>query len=113
MNNNDALLLFLGVKELPPKNAPEWETPPIDDAQKIVKELGCLPLAVDLARGYIHHTRTSLKEYLSMFNKERDVLFTYRDESILDQYEHTITTVWRLSFERLRHQDPVAAQILD
>jgi hypothetical protein len=48
-----------------------------------------------------------------MFNKERDILLTYHDELILDQYKYTIATVWRLSLERLRQQNPVAAQILD
>ena len=41
------------------------------------------------------------------------ILLTYRDDSIADRYKHTIATAWRLSFERLRQQDPVAAQILD
>src|SRR3954463_8433708 len=48
-----------------------------------------------------------------MFNKERATLLAYYDDAIFDQYNHTIATVWQLSFERVRQQDPVAAQILD
>ena len=113
MHSNDALFLLLRSKDIPHENSPEWESPRFAYAQKIVMELDHMPLAVDLARAYIHRTRTSLKDYLAMFNKERDILFAYHDDSISDQYKHTIATVWQLSFERVRQQDPVAAQILD
>ena len=112
MRHDDALLLLLGSKDIPHENSPEWENARFACARKIVVELDYMPLAVDLARAYVRRTRTSLKEYLTMLNKERDILFAYRDDSS-EQYNHTMATVWQLSFQRVRQQDPVAAQILE
>ena len=112
MRHDDALLLLLGSKAIPHENSPEWENGRFACARKIVVELDYLPLAVDLSRAYVRHTRTSLKDYLTMLNKERDILFTYRDDSS-ELYNHTMATVWQLSFQRVRQQDPFAAQILE
>src|SRR5579862_4763836 len=45
-----------------------------------------------------------------MFKQERDTLLSHQDSG--DKYQHTVKTVWHLSFERLQSRDPLAAQIL-
>src|SRR3954471_3550546 len=66
MLKEDALLLLLG---------PEIYKPPPANAVKIVEELDCMPLAIDVGRAYIDRTGTSFKAYLEMYNKKRAFLF--------------------------------------
>src|SRR5206468_2885081 len=108
MDNEDALHLLLSSNNLSLKHSPRE----LDLAQKIVTQLDCMPLAVDLARAYIVDTQTNLKYYLKMFEKKHDILLAYYSQDN-DQYKHTVATVWQLSFEEIRQKNPVAAQILD
>ena len=103
MAKEDALLLLLG---------PEiYDTPPAD-AVKIVEELDCMPLAVDIVRAYIDRTGTSFKAYLEIYNKKRAFLFKNEQDMNRNQYAHNIATVWNLSFEKLRERSKLASLII-
>ncbi|KUI57201.1 Patatin-like protein 2 [Cytospora mali] len=45
-----------------------------DFAKDIVRALGCLPLAIDQAGAYIHMGPCPLKDYLEIFNEQKDAL---------------------------------------
>src|SRR5947209_1735022 len=81
-------------------------------AKEIVVELDFLPLAINLARAYIDDMMVSLEDYLTMLKDRRNAsVFSYRDE--FSDYNHTVATVWQISFERVQSQDPIARKILD
>src|SRR5947209_16601273 len=84
----------------------------VQHAKEIVIELDYLPLAINLARAYMDDIMVSLEDYLSMLKDRRSAsVFSYRDE--FSDYHHTVATVWQISFERVRNQDPIAGKILD
>src|SRR5947209_6130671 len=84
----------------------------VQHAKEIVVELDYLPLAINLARAYIDDMIVSLEDYLTMLKDRRNAsVFSYRDE--FSDYNHTVATVWQISFERVRSQDHIAGKILD
>lgn len=100
MSKDDAISLLLGREK---HNI---------HAEKIVNELDCMPLAVDIVRAYIARTGTSFKAYLETYQRERDLLFANDKDTKLVQYKHSIDTVWLLSFEAMRNQNSLAPVIL-
>ena len=103
MSKEDALLLLIGPKKIgiPPTYA-----------MKIVEELDCMPLAVDIARAYIDRTGTPFEKYLEMYSRKHTVLFKNTQDMHRNQYKHTVATVWNLSFEKLHERSTVAGLIL-
>src|SRR5207237_5072473 len=84
----------------------------VPHAKEIVVELDYLPLAINLARAYIDDMMVSLEDYLTMLKDRRNTsVFSYREE--FSDYNHTVATVWQISFERVHSQDPIARKILD
>src|SRR5438128_1178109 len=92
MDNEDAFQLLLSSNNVSCNNSPGE----LDLAQKIVTQLDCMPLAVDLACAYIAETGISLEHYLKMFEEKQDILLAYKNEDN-DQYRLTVATVWQLS----------------
>ena len=107
MNEGEALHLLLG------DSASVQDTGRLGQAQRIVAELDCMPLAVNLARAYITDQLASLQEYLDILKGDHQALFSHHDEYSPDKYGHSLKTVWKLSYERLRNQDALAARILE
>ncbi|KAL1925356.1 uncharacterized protein VTP21DRAFT_239 [Calcarisporiella thermophila] len=81
------------------------------NACKIVNELDYMPLAIVLARAFISNSGFSFLDYLAALQKHRGILFSFYNAD--DVYEHTLATVWNISFERIRVQDPATVQILE
>jgi tetratricopeptide (TPR) repeat protein len=80
-----------------------------DDAGRMAQALGDLPLALAQAAGYMADTGTPAGEY-------RELLAT-RAAQILDQgkscsYPRSLTAVTQLAFDRLRADDPAAADLV-
>lgn len=109
MKEAEAIFLLLSISSM---NLIDQESSEFRNAQEIIAELDYMPLAIDLARAYVDNTQTSLQHYLNMFKTKRDVLFHYQDKDSSDEYNHTIATVWQLSIECIRIQNPAAVQIL-
>src|SRR3954453_18565354 len=103
MVKEDALLLLLG---------PEICYKPSADAVKIVEELDCMPLAVDMVRAYIDRTGMPFKAYLDIYNKKRAFLFQNEQDKNPKLYAHNVSTVWNLSFQKLRERNNVAGLII-
>ncbi|KAL1920704.1 uncharacterized protein VTP21DRAFT_1081 [Calcarisporiella thermophila] len=83
------------------------------NARRIVAELDYMPLAIDLARAYITNSTYPFQDYLRQLKKNRPLLFSYRDERSVDDYKHTVATVWELTFDRLRKLNPATGVILE
>jgi hypothetical protein len=103
MLKEDALLLLL--------RPTIYDTPPVN-ALKIVEELDCMPLAIDMAQAYINRTGTSFKVYLELYNKKRALLFQNEQDKSQNQYPHNLATVWNLSFKMLSEHSPLAVLII-
>jgi hypothetical protein len=69
------------------------------DAESIGKQLGCLPLAIQLAGAYIRRSQ-NLKEYLRLFSKQRRELLEWSPVP-MDKNQVTVATIWKMSFEEL------------
>ena len=103
MSKEDALLLLIGSDEQGVTSI---------HAAEIIKEMDCLPLAVDIIRAYIDRTGTSFKDYLEMYRKNNAVLLKNMQDSYSDEYIHNLATIWDLSFKKISEQNPVAVLLL-
>ena len=80
------------------------------DAERIVKQLGCLPLAIQLAGAYIHRSQ-NLKEYLRLFSKQRRELLEWSPVPV-DKNHVTVATIWKMSFEELGSSYPDSISLI-
>jgi tetratricopeptide (TPR) repeat protein/transcriptional regulator with XRE-family HTH domain len=81
------------------------------NAQRIVKEMGCLPLALVQAAAYIEETGCMLAEYLMLYSTHYQELLAHRSAFALD-YPETVATTWLLSFQQIEQSHPAASDIL-
>ena len=79
-------------------------------ADELAKELGDLPLALEQAAAYVEATGGTLAEYLDLFRRHHLELMK-RDRPPTD-YKNTITTTWKLAFERVQASSPAGADLL-
>jgi len=81
-------------------------------AREITQELGGLPLALDQAGAYIEEAAYSLSEYLALYRTQRTALLKRRSRDMNDDHPESVATTWSLSFERVQHANPAAAELL-
>lgn len=80
-------------------------------AEEIAEALGRLPLALEQAAAFLDRTPTMApSEYLRILRTSPTRVLT---EGELPSRVDTIATVWNLSLERIRDEDPAALQLLD
>ena len=82
-----------------------------DAAERIVKEMDGLPLAIVQAGTYIEETGCSLTDYLDLYATHRKALLARRSKLLLD-YPDTVYTTWSLSFRDVERQNSTAADVL-
>ncbi|KAI1215007.1 uncharacterized protein F4807DRAFT_466343 [Annulohypoxylon truncatum] len=70
-----------------------------EHATAITQALGGLPLALSQIGGFIAQRRLPLKDFLPLY--ERNASKIDSRKTIKDDYEHTLSTVWDVSFEKL------------
>ncbi|KIJ49325.1 hypothetical protein M422DRAFT_246416 [Sphaerobolus stellatus SS14] len=97
MSEEDSITLLL--------NAANIQCPSIQEEQKakeLVKTLGYLPLAVDMAGAYIQERKCFIGTYLDLYNTHRAKLL----DNQLDQDFHgrTVYGTWDLSFTQLQNR---------
>ncbi|MCO5996232.1 tetratricopeptide repeat protein [Actinoallomurus rhizosphaericola] len=81
----------------------------LDGAAELVRELGCLPLAVEQAAAYLHQNHLSPRAYLQLLAEHPAVMY---DQAALGaDSERTIARIWRLTLDRLA-ETPQAADLL-
>ncbi|MFF0768532.1 tetratricopeptide repeat protein [Nonomuraea wenchangensis] len=88
---------------------PASSTVTTDGALELVRELGCLPLAVDQAGAYLHQTRLSPRAYLELLRRQPMVMYDRTARG--SDAERTIARIWRLTLDRLAGA-PLAGDLL-
>ena len=90
-----------------------------DDAFELVAAIDCLPLAIKQAIGYINATKGSIGKYLKLISnndahQRRLLEKTYRDprRDLVDDLQDSVVLTWQMSFDKIRSQRPVAANLL-
>ncbi|KAF3933382.1 hypothetical protein ABW19_dt0205873 [Dactylella cylindrospora] len=68
-------------------------------AAQIVEQLGGLPLALSQISGFINQQRYALREFLPLYQKNAAKIDQKRVSK--GSYEHTLSTVWKLSLDQL------------
>ena len=86
--------------------------PNLDDAvaESIANVLGCLPLGLEQAAAYLDHTRIPPREYLGLLRTRESDMLTGVGGQVRDR---SVATVWELSLDRIRDENPAGHQILD
>lgn len=80
-----------------------------EGAARLAKGLGYMALALNQAGGYLNKVkRLSFEEYLARL--ESDGLFEIPADG--SRADHTVATLWAESFDKLRNETPVAAELL-
>ena len=72
------------------------------EASKIVKELFCLPVAIDQAGGYLASGVTHIGDYLSKYLKYRRALLSYSGFTGASKYNRSIYGTWELSYKEIQ-----------
>ncbi|HET9920569.1 MAG TPA: tetratricopeptide repeat protein [Ktedonobacteraceae bacterium] len=80
-------------------------------AERIVKEMDGLPLAIVQAGAFVQETGCSLADYLDLYATYRKELLARSSRLILDHPE-TVAATWSLSFQQIERTNPAAADVL-
>jgi len=90
------------------------ETPPSKrDAQTHLAELGYLPFAIEQTAAYIAETGCSLTGFLTKFRQSRYAVYDRQPDTTEQTYRRTLTTTWRLSFDQINRQNPMASRLFE
>ena len=77
------------------------------DAISLVHVLGCLPLAIEQAAGYIRVRNISMARYMALYEaKKSDALTKGLPKSHKVYYKETVATTWMISFQQLKAKSP-------
>jgi len=87
------------------------------DTIKLLEQLTFLPLAIAQAAAYINANGMTLAEYLSLLeDQEQNVVELlsedFEDEGRYRDIKNPVATTWLISFEHIKHLDPLAADYL-
>ncbi|CAE6446543.1 unnamed protein product [Rhizoctonia solani] len=104
MSNADGLALFLKTAHWEDHNLPKSE---MNAAEALLKDFGCLALAIVHAGAYIAHAPgMTFTRYRNLFLSQRKrMLEQYNDlpaSAKLDDYGKTVYTTWRMCYDQLR-----------
>ena len=97
MEENDAVELLLKASCLDPSSI-KFQT----DASKIVKELFCLPLAIDQAGAYIASGATTIGKYFVKYSDHQKTLLSHSEFTGASKYNRTLYGIWELSCEEIQ-----------
>ncbi len=81
------------------------------EAESLVIELDFLPLAIDQAGAYMEEVGCTPAAYLELYHRCRKDLLHRRGHTPSD-HPKSVATTWSLSFERIEHRNPAAADLL-
>ncbi|KAJ7066152.1 hypothetical protein C8F01DRAFT_1052203 [Mycena amicta] len=84
-------------------------------AAMIAKELHCFPLAIVQAGAFIDkspHLKQDISRYVQLYQKNKAELLSEKPAQSTENYNETVYTTWRMSFDRLSQAEPLAAQFL-
>lgn len=92
---DEATELLLTRSDVNPKPQAQAE------AIVIVRELGCLPLAIEQAAAYIRETLKDIFKYLTSYRRSQKLHHERKSKANRSYYEDSIATTWNLSFSQL------------
>ncbi|WP_448608716.1 FxSxx-COOH system tetratricopeptide repeat protein [Geodermatophilus sp. URMC 60] len=81
-----------------------------DTAEALAEALGDLPLALEQACAYVEQTGLALEDYLELFRTRRELLISRGAPA---GYGATVAAAWRLAFDRVEAESPLAARLLE
>ncbi|GCE21763.1 DUF7779 domain-containing protein [Dictyobacter kobayashii] len=113
MSPDESVRLLLGRAQMIPPTTPLQNVPKsmLALAYEISEALDYLPLALTQAASYLEETGCGLASYLKLFREHRaDVLQEFN--TVASNYQFSVATTWKLSFERLQQTQPASSQIL-
>lgn len=97
LNQEDAITLVLRAAHMIPTSIPDRE-----EAEPLVKELGCLALAVDQAGSYIHMQHSTLGQYLERFRKRRAELLSDDRYKGADTRSQAVYATFDISYQAVK-----------
>jgi len=108
MGEEDAVHLFLNSSHLPDLEATA------EDVTTLVTALGCLPLAIEQAAGYIRSSKgISIQHFLKLFNENIMQFLTEPSVSTSTfAYKETVASVWELAVREISVDSPLPIEIL-
>ena len=112
---NDAILFLLKRTKVLTVNQSleEGSKHDIEAAKSVARLLGNLPLALDQAGAYILETPYSFTGYLTLFQTYQGQLLQRRiGEHMPTDHPESVTTTFRLNFERVQQRNHAAAELL-
>ena len=72
------------------------------EASKIVKELCCLPLAIDQAGAFIASRATNIGDYLDKYLQHRETLLSHSEFTGASKYNKSVYGTWELSYKEIQ-----------
>ncbi|KAJ7060541.1 hypothetical protein C8F01DRAFT_988888, partial [Mycena amicta] len=84
-------------------------------AAMIAKELHCFPLAIVQAGAFMGKSprlKQNIFRYLQLYQKNKAELLSEEPAQSTEDYNETVYTTWRISFDQLSQVEPLAAQFL-
>ncbi|WP_329097551.1 tetratricopeptide repeat protein [Actinomadura citrea] len=84
---------------------------PIEGAEDLCVELGCLPLAIEQAAGYLAETEASPREYLKMLRDYPAEMYSHWPAGY-DGADRTVARIWHSTLDRLATECPQAGSVL-
>ena len=86
------------------------------EIRRIVKEIGCLPLAIEQAAAFIRESERSIAEYLPLYQKNRPTRQELQKWTPKGNYKYpySVATAWKISFDLVKQNtgSPDAALLL-
>ncbi|KAJ7049221.1 P-loop containing nucleoside triphosphate hydrolase protein, partial [Mycena amicta] len=79
------------------------------------QELHCFPLAIVQAGAFIGkspHLKQDISSYVQLYRKNKAALLSEKPAQSTEDYNETVYTTWRMSFDQLLQLEPLAAQFL-
>ncbi|MGB9939094.1 tetratricopeptide repeat protein [Methanosarcina sp.] len=83
----------------------------LEALEKLVHDLGCLPLALEQAGAYINANNSSFKDYLVSY-KIRGLKLLEKSTIDKSKYPESISTTWLMNFEKVKKASEVSADFL-
>jgi tetratricopeptide (TPR) repeat protein len=74
------------------------------EASRIVKELFCLPLAIDQAGAYIASGATTIRDYLAKYSEHKKTLLSHSEFTGASKYDRTVYETWELSYKEIQQR---------
>ena len=109
MEQEEAYNLLVKAARMTPAQMADPDTK--SSAELIVQELGYLALAIDQAGAYIANSG-KMKEYLGVYRKKRPDMLNSKENVKKYGYAVSVYRTWELSYEKVQHKNPAAAELL-